>query len=93
MIQPSMVPGASVFQSFSLTRVITLSIIVGLIGVMMITVSSMGIECYNANKEFKKKKGKNFSFQVFTLIIGILIVILSIIFIALRVYIKLHTKM
>ena len=72
------------------TRVVIFSIIVIILGIMMITMTSMGIQCYNAkgNESFKKSKGSNFSFLVLTLVVGIFLVIGGIVIMVIRLIIK-----
>lgn len=81
------------FESLSLTRIIIVGILIFICGLITLIISSMGIECYNKNGNFKKSKGGNFSFMVITLIIGILTILASIGLIAFRVYVKTQTRL
>ena len=81
------------FESISLTRFVLIGILIFICGLVTLIISSMGIECYNKNGNFKKTKGGNFSFLVITLIIGILAILASIGIIAFRVYVKVQTRL
>jgi hypothetical protein len=52
---------------------ISLSMIV--VGIFTIATSSIAIECYNKNADFKATKKSNFNFVIATLVMGILSVL------------------
>lgn len=43
--------------------------------IFTVATTSMGIECYNGNKNFKDKKKHNYSFMVANLIIAIVVML------------------
>lgn len=59
------------------TIMIVTAIIIIISGIIMTTMTSIGIECYNAkgHEAFKTKKSSNFKFLIFSLVVGILMII------------------
>lgn len=80
-----------IFSTLGVVKIVIMSIITIIVAGIMITVSSIGIECYNKNKDLKNKKKGNFSFLVGALIVGIILVLISIGVIIFRIYTKVHS--
>jgi len=80
-----------IIGSLGIVKVIIFAIVLILMAIFSIAASSIGINCYNSNGDFKSKHGKNYGFMVFSLIMAILLLILGVAIIALRIYIKVQS--
>ena len=75
-------------ESLSLLSTVIIGICVIIVGVIMISTNSMGLECFNAkgHETFAGTKQANKSFLIFTLIVSIIMVLIGMAIIGFRLY-------
>jgi hypothetical protein len=71
---------------------LAISILLIVCGILLIIMTSMGVQCYNqkSSEQFKKDRKSNFNFLVFILVVGILMTLGGIGLLIFKVFLVVH---